>query len=373
MPVNSVGIVTARDSLTIHWSQQEIWDTVNNFASLDSEEARETYNLGKDSNDWKISLAQKDIKQSKLSKINVVPILYRPFDTRYTYYTGVSGGFHCRARSEVMNHVVGKENLALLVNRQIKTESIRHTFIGNCPIDFHVLETANASVHIFPLYLYPTNKPTLFEPAPTSAPGGRRPNLHEKFTQEFAQKLNLEFIPDRKGNQTQNFGPEDIFNYIYAVFHSPTYRKRYAEFLKIDFPRVPLTNQTQLFWQLAKLGDELVQIHLMKTQLGEIVGFPIEGDNLIEKITYTEPTEKQNGRVYINKTQYIDNVPSEIYNFYIGGYQVCHKWLKDRKNRELTDDDFEHYSQIVAILQRTIELMKNIDQTIENYGGFPLQ
>ena len=110
----------------------------------------------------------------------------------------------------------------------------------------------------------------------------------------------------------------------------------------------------------------------MKTQLDEIVGFPIEGINLIEKITYTEPTPNQNGRVYINKIQYIDNVFPEIYNFYIGGYQVCNKWLKDRKDRELTDDDFEHYSQIVAILQRTIELMTNIDQTIANYGGFPI-
>jgi predicted helicase len=153
-------------------------------------------------------------------------------------------------------------------------------------------------------------------------------------------------------------------------FHSPTYRKRYAEFLKIDFPRIPLTSQTQLFWQLAELGDELVQIHLMKTRLDEIVGFPIEGDNLIEKITYTEPTDKQNGRVYINKTQYIDNVPPEIYNFYIGGYQVCNKWLKDRKGREFTDDDFEHYSQMIVILKRTIEIMANIDQIIENYGVF---
>ncbi|PZV26652.1 MAG: DNA methyltransferase [Snowella sp.] len=372
MPVNSVGIVTARDSLTIHWSQQEIWDTVNNFVSLDSEEAREKYDLGKDSNDWTINSAQKDIKQSKLSKINLVPILYRPFDTRYTYYTGVSGGFHCRARGEVMNHLVGKENLGLVTTRQITSRNFCHINVSKSLIELKVCSHDRNS-QVLPLYLYPSDKPTLFEPPPTSAPGGRRPNLDKKFIQEFAQKLNLEFIADGKGDQTQTFGPEDIFNYIYAVFHSPTYRTRYAEFLKIDFPRVPLTSQTQLFWQLAKLGDELVQIHLMKTQLNEIVGFPIEGDNIIEKITYTEPTEKQNGRVYINKTQYIDNVPPEIYNFYIGGYQVCHKWLKDRKDRELTDDDFEHYSQIVAILQRTIELMKNIDQTIENYGGFPLQ
>lgn len=262
-------------------------------------------------------------------------------------------------------------NFALITTRQTRENFA--SLATDLVCGQHKIVSAYDGSYIFPLYVYETDELPLLEPAPTSAPGGRSPNLDEKFTQEFAQKLNLEFIADGKGDQTQTFGPEDIFNYIYAVFHSPTYRKRYAEFLKIDFPRVPLTSQTQLFWQLAKLGDELVQIHLMKTQLDEIVGFPIEGDNLIEKITYTEPTEKQNGRVYINKTQYIDNVSSEIYNFYIGGYQVCHKWLKDRKDRKFTYDDFDHYSQIVAILQRTIELMKNIDKIIENYGGFPIQ
>ena len=370
---NTPGIVTARDNLTIQSTKEEVWDIVSNFANLDSEVARTKYSLGKDSQDWKIILAQKDIKESNLSKDNISPILYRPFDKRYTYYTGNSSGFHSRTRNHVMRHVVNPENLALISVRQVAEGIFNHVLISDCIIDNRLTLSNKGYALLFPLYLYPTDKPTLFEPAPTSAPGGRRPNLDEKFIQEFAQKLNLEFILDGKGDQTQTFGPEDIFNYIYAVFHSPTYRTRYAEFLKIDFPRIPFTSQTQLFWQLAKLGDELVQIHLMKTQLDEIVGFPIEGDNIIEKITYTEPTEKQNGRVYINKTQYINNVPSEIYNFYIGGYQVCHKWLKDRKDREFTDDDFEHYSQIVAILQRTIELMKNIDQTIENYGGFPLQ
>jgi predicted helicase len=370
---NTPGIVTARDNLTIQSTKEEVWDLVSDFAYLDSELARTKYSLGKDSQDWKIVLAQKDLKNTNRNKNKIVQILYRPFDTRFTYYTGNSKGFHSRPRKEVMQHILSNKNYGLIANRQIKLETIQHFLVSQTIVERHILETGNASAYFFPLYLYPSDKPTLFEPPPTSAPGGRRPNLDEKFTQEFAQKLDLEFIADGKGDQTQTFGPEDIFNYIYAIFHSPTYRTRYAEFLKIDFPRVPLTSQTQLFWQLAKLGDELVQIYLMKTQLDEIVGFPIEGDNLIEKITYTEPTEKQNGRVYINKTQYIDNVSSEIYNFYIGGYQVCHKWLKDRKDRKFTYDDFDHYSQIVAILQRTIELMKNIDQIIENYGGFPLQ
>ena len=372
LPTNSVGLYTARDDFTIHFKSEDCFKAIEKFIDLKSEDARIEFSLGKDSRDWMVDLAQKDLKRSKFTPDKITNISYRPFDIRKTYYTGNSRGFHCMPRGEVMYNLLSNKNIALATLRRPRNDIIANFFVTDNITDKCIISSLD-NAFVFPLYLYPTDKPTLFEPAPTSAPGGRRPNLDEKFIQEFAQKLNLEFIPDGKGDQTQTFGPEDIFNYIYAVFHSPTYRTRYAEFLKIDFPRVPLTNQTQLFWQLAKLGDELVQIHLMKTQLDEIVGFPIEGDNLIEKITYTEPTEKQNGRVYINKTQYIDNVPSEIYNFYIGGYQVCHKWLKDRKDREFTDDDFEHYSQIVAILQRTIELMKNIDQIIENYGGFPIQ
>ena len=372
LPTNSVGLYTARDDFTIHFKSEDCFKAIEKFIDLKSEDARIEFSLGKDSRDWMVDLAQKDLKRSKFTPDKITNISYRPFDIRKTYYTGTSRGFHCMPRGEVMYNLLSNKNIALATLRRPRNDIIANFFVTDNITDKCIISSLD-NAFVFPLYLYPTDKPTLFEPAPTSAPGGRRPNLDEKFIQEFAQKLNLEFIPDGKGDQTQTFGPEDIFNYIYAVFHSPTYRTRYAEFLKIDFPRVPLTNQTQLFWQLAKLGDELVQIHLMKTQLDEIVGFPIEGDNIIEKITYTEPTEKQNGRVYINKTQYIDNVPSEIYNFYIGGYQVCHKWLKDRKDRKFTYDDFDHYSQIVAILQRTIELMKNIDQTIENYGGFPIQ
>jgi predicted helicase len=371
MPYNSLGITSARDDFTIYFEAERCYSNLSKFVEIDPEEAREVFNLTKDSSDWKIHLAQKDIKQSLFSLEKIINISYRPFDIRKTFYTGNSGGFHCRPRHEIMSNFLNK-NFGLITLRRPRNQLVDNFFVTDNITDKCIISSLD-NAFIFPLYLYPSDKSTLFEPAPTSAPGGRRPNLDEKFTQEFAQKLNLEFIPNGKGDQTQTFGPEDIFNYIYAVFHSPTYRTRYAEFLKIDFPRVPLTNQTQLFWQLANIGDDLVQIHLMKTQLDEIVGFPIEGDNIIEKITYTEPTEKQNGRVYINKNQYIDNVPPEIYNFYIGGYQVCHKWLKDRKDREFNDDDFEHYSQIVAILQRTIELMKNIDQTIENHGGFPIQ
>lgn len=183
----------------------------------------------------------------------------------------------------------------------------------------------------------------------------------------------MKFIPDGKGDLAETFGPEDVFDYIYGVFHSPTYRTRYAEFLKIDFPRVPLTSNAGLFRELSKLGSELVALHLMEKTGSNKPSFPIalasndpQKDH-VEDVHYTE-----NGRVWINKLQYFETVPKDIWEFHIGGYQVCQKWLKDRKGRILSYDDLEHYRGIVAALGETIRLMKEIDAVIESNGGWPI-
>ena len=372
MPNYSLGCLTKRDKLVIGITHKKLEEQILDFLDPEQsdQEAVDKFSLKlKDQDMWNANDARKSITISTFNQYIKVES-FRPFDKRYIFY---HPKFVARLNTRIMSNFENL-NIAFVFVRQLASLPFDHIWITDSLTDQHNISvrTKEGGV-VSPLYIYPSNEPTIFEPAPTSAPGGRRPNLDEKFIQEFAEKLNLKFIPDGKGDLTQTFGPEDIFNYIYAIFHSPTYRTRYAEFLKIDFPRVPLTSQPQLFWQLANLGDELVQIHLMKTKLEENVGFPVVGDNIIEKVTYTEPTTEQNGRVYINKTQYIDNVPPEVYNFYIGGYQVCNKWLKDRKSREFTDDDFEHYAQIVAILQRTIELMTEIDRVIQNHGSFPIQ
>ena len=365
-PSNSVGLYTARDSLTIQFTQNQIWKIVNNFVELSVEEARQQFNLGEDTTDWKIHVAQKDLQKNKLSLDNVYPITYRPFDQRYTYYTGNSGGFHCRPRSEIMYHILEKENLALITLRRPRNEIVSNFFITDTITDKCVISSLD-NANVFPLYLYPTNTPTLFETEPTNSPQGRRPNLAPEFINEFSEKLGLEFLPDGKGDQVKTFAPEDIFNYIYATFHSPTYRQRYAEFLKIDFPRVPLTSNKQLFWELANQGDKLVQLHLMKVTGTEISSYPVAGSNLVEQVKYNE-TQQQ---IWINSEQYFANIPPHIWNFHIGGYQVCQKWLKDRKNRELSFDDLSHYQNIISILGETITIMNDIDQIINKYGGFP--
>ena len=166
----------------------------------------------------------------------------------------------------------------------------------------------------------------------------------------------------KMGISEQTFGPEDIFYYAYAVFHSPIYRTRYAEFLKIDFARLPLTSDKGLFKALAAKGAELVSLHLMESLAlnKPITKYPITGSNTVDRVSY----DGNNQQVYINKTQYFEGVPSEVWGFHIGGYQVCQKWLKDRKGRTLTYDELTHYQKVIVALKETIRLMAEIDALI---------
>ena len=353
MPVNSVGIVTARDKLTIQNSSEEIWKTVNDFVNLDVESAREKYDLGKDSQDWKVNLAQEDIKNSGLTKDKIIPILYRPFDVKFTYYTGNSGGLICRPRPEVMKNMLLGDNLGLITVRKSPPMNYFNYFmVTNNIISNGVIRSDNQSIDsLFPLYLYPDpNNPKELQQK-------KRPNFSDKFLKTIQTKL--EYLPP----------PEEIFYYIYAVFHSPTYRTRYAEFLKIDFPRVPITKNQELFRKLAEIGEELVQLHLMTSPVLDnlITEFISKGDNIVA----SGHPKYANNTVLINKKgEGFKGVSEEIWNFYIGGYQVCQKWLKDRKDRKLSDEDIIHYQKIVLVLGETIKLMQLIDEVIP---GFPIE
>jgi len=217
----------------------------------------------------------------------------------------------------------------------------------------------------------------------------RTPNLNAAIVKQIAEKLGLEFVPEKTTPAFSHpstggeFAPIDILDYIYAVLHSPTYREKYKEFLKIDFPRVPYPKDKDTFWQLVKLGGEIRQIHLLESPTVEkyITQYPIDGDNVVvkprfvpsplsispqgEKVSLLEEGLREVnvlGKVYINDTQYFDNVPEIAWNFYIGGYQPAQKWLKDRKERKLEFDDILHYQRIIVALSETDRLMKEIDK-----------
>ena len=190
------------------------------------------------------------------------------------------------------------------------------------------------------------------------------------------RKLNLTFDPHlsgRKHSIENIFGPDDVLAFIYAIFHSPTYRERYAEFLKIDFPRVPIPSDADLFRTLVYKGRELIALHLMEAPIlhERRTNYPIPGDNTVASRggypKYTPPEEGHGGRVRINREQYFEGVPQNIWEFEIGGYQVLHKWLKDRRGRELSYDERDHYQQIVVALAETIRLMDEIDAAIPQW------
>jgi hypothetical protein len=357
-PVNSVGIVTARDHLAVRWSPEEVWATVQEFVGLKEEEAREKYHLGKDARDWKVTLAQADLKKSGPERKRIVPVLYRPFDVRFTYYTGQSRGFICMPRPEVMGHMLAGENLGLITTRQTRDD---WAVLITSHIMGHKSLAAFDINYLFPLYLYPQG---MF------AGGDRTPNLNPTLLEDFSGRLGLIFAPEGRGDLETTYGPEGVFYYAYAVFHAPGYRSRYAEFLRVDFPRLPVTGDKALFAALVSLGAELAALHLMEAPALEtfITRFPVTGSQVVEAVRYDEPA----GRVYINADQYFEGVSPQTWGFQVGGYQVLHKWLKDRKGRVLSFKDLHHYQKIVVALAETIRLMAEIDAAIDAHGGWPI-
>ena len=302
--------------------------------------------------------------------------LYRPFDVEWLYY---STRLTSRPAYEIGHHMISGENLALVFMRQVAGDEIYSHFLATRDLVDNRAFYSNKGIMSFaPLYLYPSTKQAHLFEAGEGEPQKRKANLAPEFLSEFATKLGLTFLPDGHGDRQATFGPEDVFDYLYAVFHSPTYRSRYAEFLKIDFPRLPLTAQPDLFRALCALGGELVSLHLMERTGGTKPSYPVAlpsddpAQNAVGKVQYQEPHGSQAGRVFINDAQYFEGVPADVWSFQIGGYQVCHKWLKDRKGRTLSFDDIKHYQNIVAALGETRRLMSAVDEAINAQGGWPL-
>jgi len=348
-PVNSVGIVTARDKLTIHFTEEEAWHTANTFARMDPELARTAFNLGKDVQDWKVTLAQKDLLGTGLDRGNIVPILYRPFDVRYTYYTGNSRGIHCRPRSEVMDNMIGSDNIALLSARSNKSLFMDHFFCSKSIVEAKCGESTVQS-YTFPLYLYPSK---------------RNNDLFSQLEPQIRQPNFSKFILDKLPQIIKhNVSPEEIFYYIYACFYSTIYRNKYADFLRTDFPRVPITNNLSSFSLLENLGKRLVNLHLLNSL--EInppdCRFQVAGSNGVESGGSGLRYQAENARVYINADQYFAPVPPEVWEYQIGGYQVCDKWLKDRRGRRLSLEEIQTYCRIVTAIGKTIEIQQEIDE-----------
>ena len=362
--VNSVGIVTARDKLAIQWTRDDMREVAERFAGLGVEAARRRYRLGKDSSDWRVADAQQDIRDHGGGPARVAPILYRPFDVRTTYYTGRSGGVICRPRPRVMRHMLAGRNLGLIATRQTRDP---WAALATRSVIGHKALAAYDIGSLFPLWLYPTEADAM-----ELGVAERTANLAPPFTGALADATGLRFAPDGPGDLEETFGPEDVFHYIYAVLHSPEYRRRYADFLKSDFPRVPPPGDRALFAELVGLGARLAALHLMEADGASAPAFTVAGDNRVERVRYAEPSGDTPGRVWINGEQHFEGVSPETWAFTIGGYRPAEKWLKDRKGRTLSFDDIAWYRRVCAALAETPRVMARIDEAIETHGGWPL-
>jgi predicted helicase len=386
--INSVAIVTARDSFTIHNSKKEVINTIEEFLTLDDETARRKFNLGKDARDWQVNYARKDLQNHFPNAKRIVEISYRPFDNRSTFYTGKSKGFHCYPRNEVMKNFINGKNIGLVFRRQQPEALDFYIFCSDKIIaDGYIRSDNKGGESIAPLYLYPeTNGQqqmlsgfetlTALDANKQKETPTRTPNLNLEIVNQIAKQLDLDFVAEKEGfsatetinQQPATFSPIDILDYIYAVLHSPSYREKYKEFLKIDFPKIPYPKDAATFWDLAALGKQIREIHLLESPIIEeyITEFNVDGDCVVTKPRFEiNPNRVQNpvrvGMVWINETQYFENVPEVAWNFYIGGYQPAQKWLKDRKDRKLEFDDIAHYQKIIVVLTETDRLMKAID------------
>jgi hypothetical protein len=256
-----------------------------------------------------------------------------------------------------------RKNLGLIVTRQLSLPCFQHVFVTRQLIDGNTISLQTREYnYLFPLYLHSEQA----SQRALSFGNCGKTNLRTTFLKTLASRLAISI--DDNGLPT-GLAPEDIFHYAYAVFHSPAYRTRYAEFLKIDFPRLPLTGDLELFRALAWLGGELVALHLLESPnvaqpITDFVGGP---DAEVQKASWSHDV------VWLDKAQTTGfrGVSDPVRKFHIGGYQVCEKWLKDRKGRTLSKDDIVHYQRIVVALSETIRLMKKIDEVIEAHGGWP--
>ena len=371
MPINGNGLISAKDHFAYAFTAADFERDLEIFLDAKLSDAQVAEQLGiRDNSMWSLHEGRLRLRRERTSS-KFCRVAYRPFDIRHSLF---HRDIIFNLRLPVTQHIIGGKNLVLLVTRMTKGDEWRHCFVSRSVSDCALLSNrTSTNAFAFPLK-QKASAEGLF-----ATHDGYEANFSPQFLARFSKALGFSFTAKRNN---ELLTPEDIFHYAYAVFHSPGYRSRYAEFLKIDFPRLPLPGNLELFRALARIGGALVPLHLLESP---VLAKPIT--------TYTGPRNPEVGRVgWSDDTVWLDagktnareghratkpgaigfhGVPEEVWDFHIGGYQVCHKWLKDRKVRTLSDEDIAHYQKIVVALSETIRLMQEIDEVIEQHGGWP--
>lgn len=348
-PVNSVGVVTSRDEFVIDFDKEVLERRIRMFVDekMPDEIIGQAFHL-KDKENWKIADARENVRKDKTLKEAVVQILYRPFDTRWIFY---NDDVIERSRKEVMRHMIREDNLSICFMRQVSLdEEYTHFLVSTNMVDNRTFLSSKGIIQQAPLYLFNDSKKgkpqshiitmVLFEPQAEYST--RIPNIDKTLCKAMCAKYKADLTP------------EQILGYVYGIIYSQTYRTKYSEFLKSDFPRIPFTDKYKLFCKISDFGQWLIDLHFLRSKDLDrpVAKFQGKGNNKIERVCFEE-TER---RIYINQDQYFEGIQEQIWNYQIGGYQVCEKWLKDRKGRTLYLEEIKQYCKIVTALEKTISL-----------------
>jgi len=375
-PVHSTGVLTGRDKFVIDFDKKSLEARLRIFrdSTHPDDFVKEAYKLkDKPNYRWFISKSRQQLRELRDWEKCFIRILYRPFDERWIYYHPAVVFW---PRPEVMQHML-RPNLALITSRMTKGETFKHALVSQGISEVISLspKTSN-NAFVFPLYLYHKSKHARIwnqEQMELIETGGQ---LKLSKTKSKVLNVKTELYSKLESRYKKTPRAEDFFGYIYAILYSNTYRKKYEEFLRVDFPRIPLTSDYKLFQRLAELGKELVSLHLLESRelSKSIAKFYGKNNNLVEKreyVSFSKPKVamgpkipqkfRKTGLVMINDDQCFVGITPEVWNYHIGGYQVLDKWLKDHKGRVLSSDDIKHYCKMVTVIAKTIEIQRQID------------
>ena len=377
MPIHSTAAVTARDHFLIDFDEPTLMKRLDVFRDphVSDEEIRKrfftrtrsTRYLPGDTRGWQLPAARHVMASLTDLRRHIRDCQYRPFDERKIFWADWMVDW---PRSGVMQHLETPGNLALVARRQMPASApICYFWVtDSIAVDGLIRSDNRGSESVFPLWIDSENESRQqVMPFAEVKRRGRSANFTPAFLEVCCRRLGLTWRATTVRDPESEFGAEDLLHFIYAQFFSPGYRQRFADWLRVDFPRILLPRSAQLFQTMAKCGERLVRLHLLKQPGRSATGLECRGES--SRIAPGHP-RFEDDRVWINSQAAFTPVPSAVWQFHVGTYQVCLKWLKDRGGRELTETDVRHYSQLVDAVRQTIEIMQQIDSAIEAAGGW---
>ena len=335
------GIETDNDPVCVCATEEMAIQLSNDAIMLNEDSFRHKYKITKEGRNWTVARAQADVRENAAT-LRFPGYDYRPFDRKFVIYTGRTNGILSRPVSRSYDCLLSGLNFALILCNKLSSTDFNHVFCCETLPDRCLLSNRTSeTTKIFPLYTARNAGKNFFDSGDSLVP-----NLQPEAVARF------EAIAGRK------ITPEELFDYIYAVLHTPGYRQRYREFLKVDFPRIPLPKDGAHFEAMAGKGGALRRLHLLQDADGWVLEatYPVAGSNAVEAVRW------EGDRVYINAQQHFGHVPREVWEFYIGGYQPAQKWLKDRRGKALDYEDIERYRRIVHALGETIRIMGELER-----------